>query len=159
MKDYIHFMSQKFAKAFMPAANTWLISIRAVDDEKPEFEGHWDRVLYLEFADLNDGTSLSAFKPHQAKEVLEFAAEAFKHQAAMAVHCHAGVSRSGAVALFLAEIYGLKLLKEGAACSPEYRVYNTYVYRLLHNEHFAIEQGAYFQGEGAFDQTEGPEDG
>ncbi|MCC5612336.1 hypothetical protein LC612_37875 [Nostoc sp. CHAB 5834] len=159
MNEHIHFMSQRFAKAFMPAANTWLISIRAVGDEKPDFEGQWERVLYLEFADLNDGTSLTAFKPQQAKEVLAFAREAVEREAALAVHCHAGVSRSGAVAMFLAEIYELKLLKEGTPCSAQYRVYNTYVYRLLHNEHFAIEQNAYFQEKSAFDQTEGPEDG
>lgn len=62
-----------------------------------------------------------------AKNVIKFAEELPKNTKSIVVHCHAGISRSAAVAKFLAE----EIYKD---YFPEkYMLYNKLVYRTLIN--------------------------
>lgn len=65
------------------------------------------------------------FTTEQANQILDFVEGLSEEVKFLAVHCHAGISRSAAVAIALAEIYGLK------NTHPQYKIYNKLVYRQI----------------------------
>jgi predicted protein tyrosine phosphatase len=74
---------------------------------------------------------LEVFSEAQAREVLAFAAR--QHGCMeLAVQCHAGHSRSAAIALYLSEKYGVPCYQEQApATRDSWKFYNRLVYDRL----------------------------
>lgn len=117
-----------------------LISITDVSEREPNFNPPWKDVLRLKFVDLCpeeckernlqhviDRYKDQLFTEDHALKIFDFIA---KHSdcKVMGVHCHAGISRSSAVASFLAskfgEIANQKHFEE--ICRP-----NPHVFRVL----------------------------
>ena len=94
----------------------------------------WKDILRLEFNDVDpahiskDETRYRLFNTNDAIEILKFLK---KHQADtvdVIVHCEAGISRSAAVAKFIAHVYNLDF--------PEhYSIYNKHVFSTLLRVH------------------------
>lgn len=114
--------------------STSLISIVSPDpDTKPvDFQhGVWSAVLYLQFHDVDPKGCSEEWKAQyvlfgdaQAKTIITFLDERAKQDLRVWAHCEGGISRSAAVAKFIAERYQL-YFPEG------YGVYNKHVYRTL----------------------------
>jgi len=110
-----------------------VISITA---EKPAAlrEG-WHSILRLEFDDIDMVGDFDAAAPYilfndtHANKIIEFAkAVRDSHKVeGILVHCQAGISRSAAVAKWIAEQYQLPF-------AESYALYNKHVYRVLRNE-------------------------
>ena len=84
------------------------ISITDGDNEDIHyFDKDYKNVLNLEFDDVTDQDSEGnvLFNREHGEKIIEFV-ELNKHVETLFVHCLAGVSRSGAVGLFLNDIYG-----------------------------------------------------
>lgn len=130
----VTFLSRAMAAKHIPVAGSVLISIH--DKSEPQFVpgAGWADVLYLSFHDMDvDTLGLDMFSACQARQVLDFAE---KHQscAQIVVHCQMGQSRSGAVAMYLSEKYGVPCFKQTIPVSYlNYRIYNKLVYRVLCN--------------------------
>jgi predicted protein tyrosine phosphatase len=92
-----------------------IISVIAPDRSPAMLEGV-QYLLRLSFADVDfDSPALSerarrkipnAFRPEHAREIHEFVAQLPETVTSIVVHCEGGFSRSAAIALGLAEIYG-----------------------------------------------------
>ena len=98
---------------------TALISITDPGDPARLPEG-WAAVLRLEFDDItppfpvlicdgNQHRDLAPFDASMATQVLEFVGAVLPDVNRIIVHCNAGISRSAAVARFLADDYGYRL--------------------------------------------------
>lgn len=137
----VQFMPRVQASVIIPSRNHGMISISCPSDPA-ELNQLWtrERLLRLQFHDADDEGNINLmlgqkvmgtigaklFSQSDAKQVIEFA-ENLKNQVdTIFVHCDAGISRSAAVAKFIAEMYSLRF--------PEsYMLYNKYVYRVLRN--------------------------
>jgi predicted protein tyrosine phosphatase len=127
----ITFVSRSIAQGIRPGPAKALISIHDKADGPMKGRGEWDRRLTLEFSDESGASASGA----QAKAVLDFAAEVVPHVEEIIVHCLYGQSRSAAVALFLAEKYGVPLYQYRTLLEERYKYYNRTVYqRLLEQE-------------------------
>lgn len=93
----------------------------------------WHSVLRLQFDDIDvaepefqPAEPYVIFNEDHAKQVIEFvtAAKESGQVEGIMVHCHAGISRSAAVAKWIAEKYGLPF-------SESYSLYNRHIYRVL----------------------------
>ncbi len=83
--------------------------------EEHYFDKNYSNVLNLEFDDTTEEENehlsksgkkeLILFSKEQAKKIIEFI-ELNKHVETLYVHCLAGVSRSGAVGMFINDLYG-----------------------------------------------------
>lgn len=103
------------------------------------FEKDYRNVLNLEFDDATDEenerrvkfgqSELLLFTVEQAKRVIEFI-EKNKNVETLFVHCLAGRSRSGAVGLFINDIYGEQTYFEFANSNPTINP-NYYIVALL----------------------------
>jgi rhodanese-related sulfurtransferase len=103
------FLPQYWAEAIKPKDNWYLISIRCPGDDQPTLKRGWCGVLYLEFHDIDKRTDgLTLFTRGQAGEIIKFVEEV-NVDATIVIHCSAGISRSAAVAQFLADAYGYTL--------------------------------------------------
>lgn len=111
-------MSQKLAET-SDGNGKFLISITDPEKPKPAFVYKWNDILRLEFEDLCPDECKSIgrgdllinaqlFSENDAVKILDFIAKVAKRDdnAEVVVHCKMGVSRSAAVALFLAEKFG-----------------------------------------------------
>jgi predicted protein tyrosine phosphatase len=101
-------------------------------------ESAWSKILKLEFHDadldrrsidpriddLADKSNLVLFNEEHAVAILKFLREHQESHEGVIVHCEGGISRSAAVAKFIAQIYNLDFL-EG------YSLYNRHVYSTL----------------------------
>jgi len=95
-------------------------------------KGGWHSVLRLEFDDVDTPEEpYIMFSPAHANQIIDFAEAARdSHEVeGILVHCQAGISRSAAVAKWIAEKYGLPY-------PDKYSLYNKYVYSTLRNELF-----------------------
>lgn len=83
-----------------------------------------EQCLFLHFADVEDG--YSGFTQRTAMFIIRHIVKAFENNKGIVVHCLVGQSRSGAIAKFINDYWGL---------SDEYLSnftgYNTYVYSEL----------------------------
>ena len=101
-------------------AATAVVSVTDPGVLAPLAEG-FARILRLAFHDVDDdmlaaierepqllGMEVTPFEAHHARELLAFAEAVARDPAPMklVVHCHAGISRSSAVAWFLHQCYG-----------------------------------------------------
>lgn len=111
----------------MPGLLTWrVISICEPLAPAAALSPTWNAVLHLKFDDIDTPNELrTTFSAGHAALILDFVEQASAENIdGILVHCHAGISRSAAVAKFIAEQHQLPF--------PErYSVYNRHVYRLL----------------------------
>jgi protein tyrosine/serine phosphatase len=89
-----------------------LISISDTWSEAQQMRELWldnkidtNAALFLKFADIDDNSS--GFTDKDAERVVNFVQESFVKRKDVVVHCFAGISRSGAVAKFVNEYWGL----------------------------------------------------
>ena len=136
----IMFMSRREAEHISPKPEekAAIISINETGDELAVLKEGWVDKLYLVFDDIDKDLSevidtrtgkpfnLTFFNSDHAKQITSFVNDIAEDINILVVHCHAGVSRSAAVAKFIAEKYGLKF-------EHSYSLYNKHVYRVLWN--------------------------
>lgn len=108
------FMSERLAQT-TDGRDNYLISICSSKVPKPQFTYPWKDILRVEFDDLCPQECRSMgredllkdaklFSRQDAIDILQFVAK--NNDADFIIHCKQGVSRSAAVALFLAEKFG-----------------------------------------------------
>ena len=117
-------------------------AVRPGDFEKLQ-ERHCQKVLSLVFSDIteasfkrlesaykNSSKKLTLFTEEHAREALALAEElhAQKEKTFLAIHCHAGVSRSGALGIFFCRYFGFneeRFMTANPHIKPNDFVYNT----------------------------------
>lgn len=104
------------AQALKPAPDGAMISISDSSTQGFALPG-WEQILYLRFDDLNHPTEFNPNKPlrcfneDMARQVAAFVQTLQDTPRALDlnIHCHAGVSRSAAIALWVSKTYGIAL--------------------------------------------------
>ena len=119
------FLSQAEAER-TAALNNWaVISITQPSDADAALQPGWAAVLRMRFHDTDDANSvLTVFNQEHAEAVVKFVREHEANVEGILVHCHAGISRSAAIAKFIADTYSL-------AFPDKYASYNKLIYRRL----------------------------
>lgn len=109
---------------------TVIISIGDPKESLPELACDPIDLLRIEVDDVTEdlGPEYRMFDWHDARKILEFEHRYKDHD--IVVHCAAGISRSPAVALFLADHTG-RILDLCKPCSGDYSHHNKWVYRQL----------------------------
>lgn len=110
------------------------ISISDTHSEVKQMRSLWfenkddaNAALFLKFQDIDDNSS--GFTDKDAQRVVNFVQESFVKNKDVYVHCFAGISRSGAVAKFVNEYWGL-----GDDYLETYAGHNRHIYyKLLEN--------------------------
>lgn len=111
-----------------------LISISDTHSEAHQMRELWldnkidaNAALFLKFQDIDDNSS--GFTDKDAQRVINFVQESVVKRKDIVVHCFAGISRSGAVAKFVNEHWGL-----GDEYLETYQGHNRHIYyKLLEN--------------------------
>ena len=120
----VEFMGLKEAEKIKPDNTLALISISnemSIKNLSPD----WDNILELEFDDVDqDVFTYTTFNSQMAKQVITFIQTLPETVECVVVHCWAGVSRSAAIAKFLALYYDSYFPKD-------YGLYNKLVYSTL----------------------------
>lgn len=127
------FCSQKEAQE-RPAWPQWaVISITGSCTYPADLKDGWERVLRLEFDDIDTPEEpYQMFTEQQARDVIEFVQDCTQSGIdGILVHCHAGVSRSAAIAKWIAERYLLPF-------PSGYMLYNKHVFKVLREEHMLV---------------------
>lgn len=127
MLEKVEFCSR--AEAIKMAGNPhWsIISIVEPWTAPARLQPDWRAILRLEFLDtVDDGSwQTGLFDEGHARQIIGFVDDAIKNKdIGIIVHCWAGVSRSAAVAKWIAGLHGLSF-------NEEYKLYNPHVYRKL----------------------------
>ena len=125
MLKQVVFMSQAAAES-APAAPGWaVISITQPSDPPAALREGWAAVLRMRFHDTDEADSiLTVFSREDAETVVQFVREHAERVEGILVHCSAGISRSAAVAKFIADTYRLHF-------PDKYSAYNKLIYRRL----------------------------
>lgn len=93
-----------------------------------ELKEGWYEVLRMEFDDVDPETCSDQANKfisiHQARVIAAFVDSVAPNVSSIMVHCRAGISRSAAVAKWIAERHGLPF-------DHHYKTYNKHVYKLL----------------------------
>lgn len=128
----VTFINREAAEQKLGAQNLALISITQPNTPPAALKTGWHSVLKIQFDDTNP--EIITLKKRKTPRVAITLTDAIKivkyvHETASAVeeiivHCQGGISRSAAVAKWIAETYDL-------AFDHKYDLYNKYVYRLL----------------------------
>lgn len=107
-----------------------VISIGDPGESLPDFACDMIDVLRIEVDDVDQdlGPEYRMFDWLHAKKILDFEERYKDHD--IIVHCHAGISRSAAVALFLSKARK-RLLDVAKPCSGDHRHYNRWIWRQL----------------------------
>lgn len=107
-----------------------IISIGDPKESLPDLACDPIDLLRIEVDDVNEdlGPEYRMFDWHDARKILEFEHRYKDHD--IIVHCAAGVSRSSAVALFLAD-HTNRILDISKPCSGDYSLHNKWVYRQM----------------------------
>lgn len=124
------FCSQKAAQDRQPWGGWSIISITNSGDAPANLKEGWAQVLRLEFDDIDaEEEPLTLFSEQHARCVIQFVRECHKKEIeGILVHCMAGVSRSAAVAKWIADRYQLPF-------NEKYMLYNKHVHKVLREEH------------------------
>lgn len=124
MISKVIFVPQVAAEAMQGSAHQLLVSI--TEPGRPAaLQSGWKAVLRLQFDDIDTPQpGCQMFEEHDAHSLLAFVEAHAQTSTELVVHCHAGISRSAAVAKFFAEKY---------ACDypAHYSLYNKAIYREL----------------------------
>lgn len=124
---FVDFISEDHAVKMTPIGTMGVISITDFGRKAPIKPG-WGSVLRLQFDDIETfgpyGEPGVPFTVSDAKQVIDWVEQNKDRITAIYVHCWAGISRSAAVAKFIAEKLGLPF-------NQSYDSYNPYVYRTL----------------------------
>jgi predicted protein tyrosine phosphatase len=112
-----------------PARSDWaVISLSEWGAEPARLKDGWQSILRLEFHDIEQEVPdepYDLFSEDQAREIVQFVQDAQANGAVgVLVHCRAGISRSAAVAKWIAAAHGLPF-------NEQYSLYNRHVYQLL----------------------------
>ena len=124
--------SRRDAVEMLPNDDQAMISITEPNDAAPLKKG-WKNLLRLEFHDFDaipedsDEYNYVLFDQDLASETIEFLDRIQGEVSHIHVHCFAGISRSAAVARFIADRYGLPF-------NREYEKFNRLVNRILSAE-------------------------
>lgn len=134
----LRFASREEAEAAQPDLHLAVISITNPEQKLAEIGSGWFDVLRLQFHDIDLNRPISAhlradllrrYQPmseEQAAEVVQFVARMVAAKVVgFLVHCEMGVSRSAAVAKWIADRYKLPPL------GPAVQRHNRHVYQLL----------------------------
>ena len=123
MKQVI-FKSRKEAEASQPSLEWAVISINGLDPAR--LQAGWLEVLRVEFDDVDVAEEPHIlFSDYEARQIEQFVARVNdKGVEGILVHCNAGISRSAAVAKWIAEKHDLPF-------PAGYMLYNKHVYRVL----------------------------
>lgn len=125
MLKQVVFVSQARAQAQQALSNWAVISITAPDEPEATLQPGWSSVLRLKFADTDDAAEVEvAFNDGHARTVVDFVRGLDAQVEGVVVHCFAGISRSAAVAKFIADTYELPF-------PQAYAQYNKLIYRRL----------------------------
>ena len=124
------FCSQKDAQARAAWPNWAVISVTSASTYPASLHDGWAYVLRLEFDDIDmPEEPFTMFSEQQARDVIEFAKMCHGEGVeGILVHCHAGVSRSAAIAKWIADRYQLPF-------PNKYMLYNKHVHTTLREEH------------------------
>lgn len=132
----VEFVSREQAKEFVGSQefselNLDFISISDTNSEKDKMKKLWKNnkqdsqaAIFFNFSDI-DGIE-SGFTEKKARKIVEFCKESFAKKKDILVHCLAGISRSGAVAKFVNDYFGLN-----NEYLNNYTGHNLYVYYTL----------------------------
>ncbi len=144
----VSFMSRNDAELLTPTTNDAIISISSSEDSVI-LNTAWapTRVLKLTFDDVDENgyfmlgncervlkVGAITFSANDARKIFEFVDAHKDHVQNLYVHCLAGISRSSAIAKFIADVYGLKF-------PHEYKLYNRFIYRVMHNTYDKLTYG------------------
>lgn len=120
----VQFVSKATAESLQGRSDTAVISINGLDPA--HLRDGWHSVLRLEFDDVDVAEEpYILFNAEHARLIVEFVRECNSNGVeTIIVHCNAGISRSAAVAKWIADQYGLPF-------PAAYMIYNKHVYRVL----------------------------
>jgi len=127
------FCSRKEIQA-RPAWPNWaVISVNDTCTYPANLKPGWERVLRLTFDDIDaEQEPYQLFSAEQGREVIEFVKDfTLSGGDGILVHCNAGISRSAAIAKWVAERYRLPF-------PNSYNLYNKHVFNTLREEHILI---------------------
>lgn len=134
MLGTVIFISEAAAIRIIPRDTDALISI--TDARDADLHADWKHIIRVQFNDIdvvnescwtvNGKPMYKLFDEKKASQIRTFVNELYNDDAEinLIVHCHAGISRSAAVAKYVAERYDLDFPKS-------YSVYNRKVYSTL----------------------------
>lgn len=149
MRMTIQSLSKQAASKYRPERPTLLISIQDGDKQELPFKQRTNHItrkryvdcLFLYFDDINPDAIPGqpsmpfAFSDYDAKAIINFLKRHFEASdfADIIVHCQAGVSRSHAVALFIAKYFAKDDAEYRRLLNQENKVYggNHYAYNKL----------------------------
>lgn len=121
-----------------------VISIGDPGEEHPNYKSDMIDVLRIEVHDIPDGIAIEdldrtyrQFDWHHARNILRFEHRYADHD--IIVHCHAGISRSAAVAKYLGDKCGRRLFMKYEGQDSQY---NKQIYRQLSITHLDMEQSS-----------------
>jgi predicted protein tyrosine phosphatase len=122
----VDFMSQARAEAMRPLPREGIISITGSGYPPATLRRGWRRVLRLVFDDVEiQFFGATHFDTVHAEAILRWLDEVEGQVDKLFVHCHAGRSRSAAVAKFIAEKYDL------SGGIRVYEAHNSRVHKIL----------------------------
>ena len=130
------FISQNEACKLTGWTTYGIISITCSGAQQAPLGTAWGSILRLEFDDIDtqktssEGKHYQLFEGDDAGKILNWLKENETTIEVVVVHCAAGISRSAAVAKFIAELYRIKHFNH------QYTLYNKHVYRVLRNEYY-----------------------
>lgn len=121
----VRFVSRREAESIDGFADWAIISISDPFHYPATLKGGWHSVLRLEFSDIEQESKLKTlFSEKEAREVVDFVRQANAAGCAgVLVHCKAGVSRSAAIAKWIATQFNLP--------NDHYAGYNRHIFAVL----------------------------
>lgn len=122
----VRWVPQHEAEDLLPVYGLGLISITGTDFGRARLQKGWRDLLRVVFDDIETPVDdYVLFDARMADRILDWLDQVDGHVEEIVVHCWAGISRSAAVARFIAGRYGVEEFDFG------YRSYNEHVHDLL----------------------------
>ena len=131
MLKNVIFVNQAAAESNAGILNWAVISITDVElKDDAKIKMGWHAIHRTKFLDADLKSKLYEnevlMEDHQASDIVEFVYSVAPHVEGILVHCKGGISRSAAVAKWIAKTFGLPF-------NHQYALFNTHVYdQLIH---------------------------